>query len=59
MTKTALKSYIQKDIRKLEREKKKITPTKKGKYVTHRGNEMLLTYVTARYHTLKEILNFI
>lgn len=59
MTKEKLKAYIQKDLRKLEKEKAKIIPVKKNKYVTHTDSEVLLTYVTGRYHTLKEILSLL
>jgi len=47
MTKTALKAYIQKDLKKLERERKSIKPS--------RQNEVLRNYIATRLATLKEI----
>jgi len=56
MTKSALKAYIEKDIRKLEREQNaeriRIDAPKKQ---TQHSSE-LLTYLVTRKNTLKEIL---
>ncbi len=56
MTKTKLKAYIQKDIRKLEKEQKELV----GK-IKH-GNDTRAyrrDYLITRKHTLKEILSLI
>ncbi len=52
MNKQELRSYIQQDIKRLEKEQKKATPKQR------RGNETpyILDYIIARKHTLKEIL---
>ena len=52
MTKLHLKTYLQKDIKKIKRERK-AQPERTG---THQ-NETTLTYLVAREHTLVEILN--
>ena len=52
MTKQSLKSYIQKDIKKLGREREGATP----KNPSSCENETLRIYLAARHNTLKEIL---
>lgn len=54
-TKKEVIEYIQRDMRKLERERKKITPSK----VASCENETLRNYLVARYHTMKEILEIL
>lgn len=59
MTKEKLKSYIQKDLRKLDKEQKaevkKIDAPKKG--IQH--SIELLAYLVSRKNTLKEILSLL
>jgi hypothetical protein len=52
MTKEKLKAYIQKDLRKIGTEKKKLKPGK-------REDEILLTYLTTRQHTFREVLSLL
>jgi len=58
MTKTALKAYIQKDLKKLRAERIKITPKKETNSSSCK-NETLRNYLATRENTLKEILSLI
>lgn len=54
MTKEKLKAYIQKDLRKIAGERKKLPAKKLGAEDTH-----LRVYLISRQTTLKEILNLL